>query len=137
VAALSTAQPTLAGQIVSVWDGGAGNWGTAVNWTPDGVPNNGGGNTYDVRIDDGNAVASDVTLNLSSTIDLLTVDADDRLTISNGYSLAVVGGGIANTGTIALGAAGSYADLKMSGGDGVTSAAAPSQRPQPCQRCPS
>jgi len=33
---------------------GAGNWNVAGSWTPAGVPNNGGGNTYNVFIDGGN-----------------------------------------------------------------------------------
>ena len=117
VVVLSADRPALAGQIISTWNGGASNWNTAAKWTPAVVPNNGGGNTYDVRIDGSNAAASNVTLDLSPTIDLLTVDADDRLTIANAYSLTVAGGGIANAGTVALSAVGSYADLRISGGD--------------------
>ncbi|MCX5653835.1 MAG: hypothetical protein NTY65_04195, partial [Planctomycetota bacterium] len=116
-AALSADQPALAEQIISIWNGGAGNWNTAAGWTPVVVPNNGGGNTYDVRIDGGNAAASNVTLNISPTIDLLTVDALDSLTIPNAYNLTVAGGGIANAGTVALSAGGSYADLRISGSD--------------------
>jgi hypothetical protein len=33
------------------WKGGTGNWSVASDWTPGGVPNNGGGNTYNVTID--------------------------------------------------------------------------------------
>ena len=120
-AALGANQPALAGQIISIWNGGAGTWGTPANWTPVGVPNNGGGNTYDVRIDNGNAAASNVTLNISPTIDLLTVDAAERLAVANGSSLTIAGGGIANAGTISLNALGSYTNLRISGSDATLS----------------
>jgi hypothetical protein len=47
--------PNLPGQhpstVNSGWKGGTGNWSVASDWTPGGVPNNGGGNTYNVTID--------------------------------------------------------------------------------------
>ena len=55
------------------FDGGPGGlgtaWNTAVNWNPDGVPNNGGGNTYNARIDSDGAF--NVNLNVIATVDSL------------------------------------------------------------------
>ena len=41
-----TANP--AAVINSSWNGGTGNWSTGGDWTPNGVPNNGGGNVFNV-----------------------------------------------------------------------------------------
>ena len=56
--------------INSSWIGGTGNWGNSTNWSPTGVPNNGGGNTYNVNIE---LAGSLVSLNLNATIASLTV----------------------------------------------------------------
>jgi len=64
--------PRLAiGQTNSSWNGGTGNWSTSADWTPNGVPNNGGGNTYNVTIDSGGTDA--VILNQNATIVSLTL----------------------------------------------------------------
>jgi fibronectin-binding autotransporter adhesin len=55
-------------QTSSIWNGGTGAWKTARDWTPSGVPNNGGGSTYNVSIYTG---SDTVTLNTSPTINLL------------------------------------------------------------------
>src|SRR5260370_14244084 len=55
-----------AGTINSSWNGGTGNWNVATDWTPNGVPNNGGGNTYNVTIDSGGTDL--VTLNQNATV---------------------------------------------------------------------
>jgi hypothetical protein len=60
-------------QTNSSWSGGTGTWNTAGSWTPSGVPNNGGGHTYNVTIDSGGADV--VTLNISPTINLLNLGA--------------------------------------------------------------
>ena len=53
--------------ITSTWDlGGDGFWNVATNWDPEGVPNNAGGNTYDVLIEGGRGdvvVTLDMLLN--------------------------------------------------------------------------
>ena len=46
--------PIALGQTNSTWNGGTGNWSNATDWTPNQVPNNGGGNMYNVMIDSGN-----------------------------------------------------------------------------------
>jgi hypothetical protein len=64
--------PTLAfGQTNSSWNGGIGNWSNATDWTPNQVPNNGAGNTYNVTIDSGGADM--VTLNQNAMITSLTL----------------------------------------------------------------
>src|ERR1700733_7714324 len=64
--------PRLAfGQTNSTWNGGTGNWSTSTDWTPNQVPNNGGGNTYDVTIESGGSDL--VTLNQNAAITSLTL----------------------------------------------------------------
>jgi hypothetical protein len=46
--------------INSAWNGGGGNWWVASDWTPNGVPNNGEGNTYQVTIDSGGTDSVDL-----------------------------------------------------------------------------
>ncbi len=60
-----------AGSVNSSWNGGTGNWNQAADWTPSGVPNNGGGNTYNVTIDSGGSDL--VTLNQNATVASLTL----------------------------------------------------------------
>src|SRR5580704_4557990 len=48
------------------WNGGTGNWRTGGDWTPNGVPNNGGGNVYNVTIDSGGT--DNVSLDINATI---------------------------------------------------------------------
>jgi len=85
------------------WKGGTGNWSAAANWSA-GVPNNGApaNTTYNVFIDGGNAAHSAVTLDISATINTVTVDADDSLTQNNNTSFTVVGPTITNNGAIHL-----------------------------------
>src|SRR3984957_4745858 len=119
--------PTLAfGQTNSTWNGGTGNWSTSTDWTPNQVPNNGGGNTYNYTIDSGGTDV--VTLNQSATINSLvlggvtgsaslqnlsgtaenlsvtgamSINQTGTLTLDNGSSFAVGGNG-ANAGLIDL-----------------------------------
>ncbi len=69
-AALLIAAPfhsaALGGTVNSSWDGGTGNWSAAGDWTPTTVPNNGGGNVFNVTIDSGGT--DNVTLDISPTI---------------------------------------------------------------------
>src|ERR1700722_11339327 len=65
--------PKLAfGQTNSSWNGGTGNWSNATDWTPNQVPNNGGGNTYNVTIGSSGGV-NNVTLNQNATVNSLDV----------------------------------------------------------------
>ena len=65
--------------INATWLGGAGNWDNAALWDIGVVPNNGGGDTYNVFIDGGKIANSTVNLNINATIDNLTIDAGDTL----------------------------------------------------------
>jgi len=117
--------PALAfGQTNSTWNGGTGNWSNATDWSPNQVPNNGGGNTYNVTIDSGGA--DTVTLDQSASINSLvlggfvqpvllqdlsgspeTLSISGQLTVrqagtlqfSNGSSVTV-GGNLSNDGKI-------------------------------------
>jgi hypothetical protein len=120
--------PTLTfGQTNSAWNGGTGNWSNATDWTPNGAPNNGGGNNYIVTIDSGGTDA--VTLNQNATITSLTLgglgitgssslseasEAPETLTVmGNGFvnqtglldlesgSTLTVSGNLTNSGTLA------------------------------------
>jgi len=57
------------GDVLSTWNGLAGNWGEAANWTPVGVPNNGnGGNNYGASI-----AAGAVNLDIDPTVNAFTL----------------------------------------------------------------
>jgi hypothetical protein len=111
---LTLAAVAAAAADVSVWNGGAGNWNSAANWTPAVVPN---GASAVVRIDGEAGAASAVTLDLSPSVGGLTLDAGDSLTIANGRSLTVYGGGggLTNDGALALNSSGSITYLVFSG----------------------
>jgi hypothetical protein len=61
----------FAATVSESWNGGTGNWSTAGDWTPATVPNNSGGNVFDVTIDSGGTDI--VTLDISPTIASLTL----------------------------------------------------------------
>jgi hypothetical protein len=70
------------GYAQDVWLGGTGNWSNAADWSTGIVPNS---PTVDVRIDNGNPVASFVTFDLTSgSVGDLILDPDDTLIINNG-----------------------------------------------------
>lgn len=65
-----------ASTISSSWGGGSGNWSVAANWSPATVPNNGGGNIYDVTVSNISPYPNDpltVLLDTSPTINSLTL----------------------------------------------------------------
>ena len=101
----------VAANVNATWNGGAGSWGTASNWSGNVVPNNAGGNTFSVFIDGANATNSLVTLDVSPTITNLTIDSDDQLSQNNGASLGVAGGTVANNGTFSMNATNASTDL--------------------------
>jgi hypothetical protein len=94
-----------------VWRGGTGTWNAAAKWT-NGVPNNGTptGAIYDVFIDKDAATVSFVTLNIAATINDLSIDSGDRLSISDGNSLTLTGN-IVNAGKLSLNATNDLTDL--------------------------
>src|SRR6266478_9616488 len=66
LAFVSSAIGGHAGTINSSWNGGTGNWNVATDWTPNGAPNNGGGNAFNVTINSGGTDL--VTLNQNATV---------------------------------------------------------------------
>jgi hypothetical protein len=95
----------------SIWSlGSNGNWNTAGNWAPVGVPN---GSTTDVTINDG---VSTVAMNLSPAVNDLIVGAGNTLVFNNQRVLSVHGR-ITNNGTIFANQTGN------SGSSGFTAAA--------------
>lgn len=109
-----------AAQVDAVWVGGTSNWNTAANWMPTVVPNNGaGGNTYNVKIDNGNAAVSAVTLNMGATIDNLFLDAGETLTVADGqqflFAAGATAGTINNAGTIQINSTGNHTYIRPHG----------------------
>ena len=79
-----------AAQQTANWLGGNGNWTDPTKWSGGVVPNN-GADTYNLNIDNGNAVASTVNLfsatNETYTVDSLTLDSADRFNVQYTASL--------------------------------------------------
>src|SRR5947207_3253568 len=80
--AIALATPLFAAQQTATWTGGSGSWSTASSWSTGVVPNNNATDQYDVAIDGGNASASAVTINSLVTIQSLSIDAGDSLSVS-------------------------------------------------------
>ncbi len=107
------ASPTWAATQQANWTGGTGFWNTPGNWSGAVVPDN-GADTYNVFIDNGDlGTASIVELDADITIDSLTIDQGDRLTIvndiSNNFALTILqdpsralSGAIVNNGTLEM-----------------------------------
>jgi hypothetical protein len=80
---------------VSVWNiSGSGDWDTAADWNPAGVPNSSSTSVCIL-----NTTATTVTLNISPTVDDLTLNAGNTLS-GGGNTLTVDGSAIMNAGTI-------------------------------------
>lgn len=91
------------------WKGGAGNWSTAANWSA-GVPTS----SSNVLICGGCGTASPVTLDISSTINNLTIDSNASLSFNNNILLTVAGGTISNAGGIIINAgSGTNSELNL------------------------
>jgi hypothetical protein len=73
-----------------------GNWSSTSSWSPATVPNNSGPNTFNVTLLSSPAV--NITLDISPTIDTLTLDAGSVLTTDSGFTLTTTG--ITNAGNI-------------------------------------
>ena len=67
----------------------SGNWNSTSSWSPAVVPNNGGGNTYNVTLLSSPAV--NITLNINATIDTLTLDTGSILSTDSGNTLTTTG----------------------------------------------
>ena len=79
---------TIAGFANGIWTGGTGNWNNFTFWTNEVIPNS---SSIEVKIDNGNPLASVVTLNQNATIADLTLDANNSLVIASGETLAITG----------------------------------------------
>ncbi len=82
------------------WNGGTGNWSIAGDWSPNGVPNNGGGNVYNVTIDSGGT--DNVSLDINATIASLVLGGSaGSSTLANmagtAETLTITGGLTVNT----------------------------------------
>src|SRR5580704_3712773 len=78
---------------------GSGNWSNAANWSLGLVPNNGNaGNNYNVSLLSSPAV--NITLDISPTIDTLTLDSGSVLSTDSGTTLTTTG--VTNGGDIEL-----------------------------------
>src|SRR6516225_5126193 len=106
-----------ASTINSSWNGGTGNWSVPTDWTPHVVPNNGGGNVYNVTIDSGGSDL--VSLDIHATIASLVLGGTSgSSTLQNlsgkAESLEVTGATTINsTGVLTFGNA---STLKFDGG---------------------
>src|SRR5262249_54790707 len=86
------------------WNGGTGNLSIAGDWSPNGVPNNGGGNVYNVTIDSGGT--DNVSLDINATIASLVLGGSTgSSTLANmagtAETLTITGGLTVNsTGTL-------------------------------------
>jgi hypothetical protein len=92
-------------EITSRWTGNGttNRWAEPANWDPVGVPNDGGGNTYHVIIDDNASAAVNIDLDLAPiNIQTLTIDAGDTLSIKPPGTLNVRGGLLQLDGTIRI-----------------------------------
>jgi hypothetical protein len=111
--------PAFGAAITSTWKGPNGNWSVPSNWT-NGVPNNGGGNTFTAVLNNGSSVhmSSVATINnlTIDSVDSLALDNDDGLTINSGAGA----GSISNNGTITVNATDFTSGLYLTGGGTVT-----------------
>jgi hypothetical protein len=99
--------------VLSQWVGGTNaNWGTAANWNPAVVPNNGGGSTYSVSLDDGFA-GQLVNINISPTIESLSILGATILSLDNSRQLAIRSGPIVNEGVFRLNSTGTSTILQI------------------------
>ncbi len=103
--------PTTCTGTTTNWLGGAGNWSNAAMWSTGAVPNSASTN---VCIDDGNAAASVVTLDINVTVGTLTIDSGDTLSIANNITLTAAGN-ISNAGQIQVAATVNTTVLSISG----------------------
>ena len=88
--------------VVITWQGATtGDWFTATNWDLTAVPDNTTTQTYDVFVDGGNVQNSQVTVDNDATVDSLTIDPGDSVSVAADTTLEILGGlsGSVNTQT--------------------------------------
>lgn len=94
----------------TTWAGGAGNWSNASLWSG-GVPNS----TTNAFIDGGKAIASPVNLDISGSVNNLTISSGDSLGIGNNLSLTVNGTALSDAGNLTLNSLGNGTSLLIGG----------------------
>ncbi len=99
----------------SLYTGATGNWNTAGNWTPNGIPNNGTNGFTDYNVTVASNTSVDATLNSPVTIDTLTVNTADTLTLASGITMTLEGPTLMNSGTIVIDTQDSDANLDFAG----------------------
>ena len=104
VACLCATQAFGQTQVNDSWTAvGSGTWSNATNWSS-GVPNNNSSPLYDVSIENGTSTnASVVNLDISPTINNLTLASNNSLLIPTTQTLTIAGSNINNGGTISSG----------------------------------
>jgi hypothetical protein len=76
VLSIAVGSAAIYGDTISTWSAGITtniNWSTPGNWTPPGVPDNSAGTKYDVTLAPGGTVEPLVRLDISPTINSLTL----------------------------------------------------------------
>lgn len=111
--------PAAVSAQTNAWKGGAGNWSDSTKWTA-GVPSS----TSNVLIDNGNAVASAITMSSGAQSANLTIDSDDSLTMVDGALFYLYGPTVSNAGTFAITSISSGAVLNPYGAVTLTGAGA-------------
>jgi hypothetical protein len=105
----AAASCTLTGTLSTWFLGASGNWNTAGNWSPSGVPNS---STTNVCIVDG---LSTVTLDTSPSVASLQIASGNGLDISSGQRLNIFGPSLVNAGAIQITAGSNNAQLSTNG----------------------
>ncbi|HEX6505803.1 MAG TPA: hypothetical protein VF011_21380 [Terriglobales bacterium] len=109
--------PALALGQSDIWLGGAGNWSNSAKWST-GVPTS----SSNVFIDNSNAQASPVAMDIQGLASDLTIDSDDSLSFNNGTNLTISGNSISNAGVISLNSLGNLTYLFIANGANLTGA---------------
>jgi len=103
------------------WTGGTGNWDNASNWSPTVVPDS---NTAAVLIDGGvGGTSSNVTLGSTRTVNSLTIDLGDTLSLTGNFEKLNFSGttpSLNNAGTIQSSAGNVFVELDFFGTVGAT-----------------
>jgi hypothetical protein len=101
-----------AAAITSTWTDGNGNWSLPANWD-NGVPNNGGGDTFTAVINNGSTVTLDITAGITSLFIDFFAPPTSTLILGSGQTL-VVSGDVVNANVIAANTPGG-SGLQVSG----------------------
>ena len=87
IATVASFPAAFAGGPTFTWGGSTGNWNVGANWVGGVMPSVGA----NVLVDDGNPNASVLNVNILATMGDMTVDANDRVVITNANRINAVG----------------------------------------------